>query len=140
LSREGKLEKKLDVLVVDDEAILRSLLEKVLKKEGYGVHLAASAKEAYDILSNDSIDIVISDIKMPDADGFDLLRRVKSDYPDLGVIMMTGYADAYSVKDALLMGADDYITKPFKTFEITMVIERAYWRKLSNNEISERKA
>jgi len=125
------MEETLRILVVDDESILRNLLEKILKKEGYEVMLAASGKEAVDVLEREKVDIIISDIKMPEMDGFALLRIVKEKYPSVGVIMMTAYADAYSVKDALLLGADDYITKPFKSVEICMIIERAYWRALS---------
>lgn len=128
------MEETITVLVVDDEAMLRRLLEKILKKEGYNVHLAPSAKDALEILRDNSVDIMISDIKMPEMDGFALLRAVKADYPDVGVIMMTGYADAYTVKDALILGADDYITKPFKSAEICMIVERAYWRALSTRD------
>ena len=128
------MEETITVLVVDDEAMLRRLLEKVLRKEGYNVHLAPSAKDALEILRDNTVDIMISDIRMPEMDGFALLKAVKADYPDVGIIMMTGYADAYTVKDALLLGADDYITKPFKSAEICMIVERAYWRALSNRD------
>lgn len=122
----------MNVLVVDDEEILRSLLEKILKREGYCVRLAASAKEALEILDKNPVDIVVSDIKMPEMDGIELLKAIKKTRPDVGVIMMTAYADTYSVKDALLLGADDYVTKPFKSVEICMIIERAYWRAMAN--------
>jgi DNA-binding NtrC family response regulator len=128
------VEETISILVVDDEAILSRLIEKVLKKEGYNVHLAPSAKDALEILRDNTVDIMISDISMPEMDGFALLKAVKADYPDVGIIMMTGYADAYTVKDALLLGADDYITKPFKSAEICMIVERAYWRALSSKE------
>ena len=133
------VEEAMNVLVVDDEEILRSLLEKILKKEGYTVHLAASGKEALRILEGNPVDIVVSDIKMPEMDGIELLKVVKENHPNVGVIMMTAYADTCSVKDALLLGADDYVTKPFKTVEICMIIERAYWRVLASREpISDR--
>ena len=128
------MEETITVLVVDDETTHRRLLEKILKKEGYNVHLASSAEGALEILRDDSVDIMISDIKMPGIDGFELLKVVKDEYPGVGNIMMTGYADDYSVKDALLRGADDYITKPFKSAEICMIVERAYWRALSSKE------
>ncbi len=128
------MEKALRVLVVDDEAILRTLLEGILKKEGYEVSSVESVQAALDKLENTQIEIVVSDINMPGTDGFELLRRVKKDYPDICVIMMTGYSDAFSVKDVLMLGADDYITKPFKSLEISMIIERAYWRSLSGKE------
>ncbi len=132
------MDEKLTILVVDDEEILRSLLEKILRKEGYEVLLAPGGADALRILEANHVDIMVSDIKMPEMDGFELLKAIKAVKPDVGVIMMTGYADAYSVKDALLLGADDYITKPFKSFEISMVIERAYWRAVSSKNTRRR--
>lgn len=70
-------------------------------------------------------------MKMPKMDGFELLRVVKEEYPAVGMIMMTAFGDTYTVKDALLLGADEYISKPFKSFEVSLVVERAYWRILS---------
>jgi len=131
------VDETLNVLVVDDEAILRNLLDKILKREGYSVFLAQSAMEALQTLSDNKIDIVLSDVKMPEMDGFALLRKIKEEYPGVGTIMMTGYEDAFSVKDALLLGADDYITKPFKSIEVSMIIERAYWRNLANKKRTE---
>lgn len=119
------------ILVVDDEEMLRNLLSKILEKEGYRVLLAESGQKALDILVDDSVDIVLTDVKMPGMDGFEFLKTVKKDYSQIGVIVMTAFGDAYTVRDALLLGADEYITKPFKSFEIVMVVERAYWRKVS---------
>ncbi len=68
---------------------------------------------------------------MPRMNGCELLKHVKADYSDIAIIIMTAYGDTYTVKDALLLGADEYITKPFKSYEISLVVERAYWRILS---------
>lgn len=116
------------ILVVDDEEMLRKVIHKILTKEGYDVHLASSGTEALEILSREEIDLVITDVKMPEMDGFDLLKQMKENYPKLGIIVMTAFGDAYTVRDALMLGADEYITKPFKSYEIVMVVERAYWR------------
>jgi DNA-binding NtrC family response regulator len=116
------------ILVVDDEEVLRKVIHKILIKEGYDVHLASSGTEALEILSKKEIDLVITDVKMPEMDGFDLLEQMKKNYPKLGIIVMTAFGDAYTVRDALMLGADEYITKPFKSYEIVMVVERAYWR------------
>jgi DNA-binding response OmpR family regulator len=107
---------------------LRSLLNKILTRDGYMVLVAAGGREALDILGRQRVDIVISDLKMPEMDGLELLRVVKERYSHVAIIMMTAYGDTYTVKDALLLGADEYITKPFKSFEISLVVERAYWR------------
>jgi YesN/AraC family two-component response regulator len=69
---------------------------------------------------------------MPETNGFELLKVVKSKWPQTAVIMMTGYGDAYTVKEALMLGADEYVTKPFKSHEISLIIERAYWRLLAS--------
>ncbi|MBK7140738.1 MAG: response regulator [bacterium] len=119
------------VLAVDDEPMMRSLLEKILTRDGYKILTAEDGEAALKVLSTESVSIVISDIKMPKLNGFELLKVIKTKYPEIGVIMMTAYGDTFTVKDALLLGADEYITKPFKSFEISLVVERAYWRIMS---------
>lgn len=119
------------VLVVDDEEVMRNLMVKILEKAGYKVITATGGNAAKAILAQESIDMVLSDVKMPDMNGFDLLKEIKANYPHIAVIMMTAYADSYTIKDALIYGADEYITKPFKHYEITVVMERAYWRSQS---------
>lgn len=124
----------ISILVVDDEEMMRTLLEKILTRDGYKVSLACDGQAALDILRKKEIDLIISDMKMPGLNGFDLLRIAKEEFPQVGVIMMTAHGDTYTVKDALLLGADEYITKPFKSHEISLVVERAYWRRLSGVE------
>jgi DNA-binding NtrC family response regulator len=124
------------ILVVDDEVIMRNLLLKILEQEGYLVTLAGSYNEATAKLNTEQFDIVLSDVKMPETNGFELLKEIKNKWPQTAVIMMTGYGDAYTVKEALMLGADEYVTKPFKSHEISLIIERAYWRLLaSRNKI-----
>ena len=120
------------ILVVDDEVIMRNLLLKILEQEGYLVTLAGSYTEATVKLNSEQFDIVLSDVKMPETNGFELLKEIKNKWPQTAVIMMTGYGDAYTVKEALMLGADEYVTKPFKSHEISLIIERAYWRLLAS--------
>jgi DNA-binding NtrC family response regulator len=127
------MKQEITILVVDDEVMMRQLLEKILGRDGYRVLNAADGEEALMIMGKEAINIVISDLQMPGMSGFDLLKMVKRDYPQTSVIIMTAYGDTYTVKDALLLGADEYITKPFKSFEISMVVERAYWRLLAQS-------
>jgi len=122
------------ILVVDDEAVMRNLLLKILEQEGYKIALSNSYKEAIGQLENDDFDIVLSDVKMPEIGGFELLKEIKSRWPKTAVVMMTAYGDAYTVKEALMLGADEYVTKPFKSHEISLIIERAYWRQLASNK------
>jgi len=121
------------ILVVDDEESMRNLLNSILAKDGYRVFLAECGEEALDILKRESIDLVMSDLKMPGMDGFELLKRIKTDYPGIGVVMVTAFGDSYTVKDAILLGADEYVTKPFKRFEISLVVEKAYWRIMADS-------
>ncbi|MBU0983333.1 MAG: response regulator [candidate division Zixibacteria bacterium] len=127
------MKSNISILVVDDEEMMRSLLKKILERDGYRVQVAVDGQDALDKMTDNHIDLVISDLKMPRMDGFSLLKRIRQDYPRTGVIMMTAYGDTYTVKDALLLGADEYITKPFKSFDIALVVERAYWRLLSTS-------
>ena len=128
------MNKGISILIVDDEELLRDLLVKILTKEGYEVDTAVDGADALEKLGRNRYHLMVSDIKMPRLDGFELLKEVKQNYPDMGVIMMTAYGDSYSVKDSLLLGADEYITKPFKSFEINLIVERAYWRLLSSQK------
>ncbi len=131
------MKSSISILIADDELMMRNLLGKILLREGYEVHSAEDGREALEILKTRKIDIVITDMKMPHVDGFELLGIVKKEHPGIGIIIMTAYGDTYTVKDALLLGADEYVTKPFKSYEISLVVERAYWRILSaNNQTS----
>ncbi len=120
------------ILVVDDEPMMRNLLHKALTRDGYSVVSAVDGDEALEILNDRPIEIVITDMNMPGMDGFALLKKIKVQHPGVGVVAMTAYGDAYSVKDALLLGADEYITKPFKSFEVSLIVERTYWRVLAD--------
>jgi len=128
------MKNKISILIIDDEEMMRNLLSKILSKEGYQIQTAADGYEGLDILRSQAIDLVITDMKMPRMDGYELLKIVKAEFPLAGIIVMTAYGDAYTVKDALLLGADEYITKPFKSYEISLVVERAYWRIFSSRD------
>lgn len=125
------MKSSITILVVDDEEMMRVLLTKILSRDGYKLITAEDGHAALEILATQPVSIIVSDIKMPRLNGFELLKAVKNQYPDVGMIMMTAYGDTFTVKDALLLGADEYITKPFKSFEISLVVERAYWRIMS---------
>lgn len=125
------MKSSISILIVDDEEMMRTLLDRILSREGYKIRSAEDGVVALEVLKAEKVDIIISDMKMPRMNGFELLKIVKKEYPKIGVIIMTAYGDTYTVKDALLLGADEYITKPFKSYEISLVVERAYWRILS---------
>jgi CheY-like chemotaxis protein len=126
------MKNEINILVVDDEEIMRNLLDKMLSLEGYNILTAVDGQDALEVVAKEKVDLVVSDMKMPRMDGFELLKNLRNNYPDIGVVIMTGFGDTYTVKDALLLGADEYLSKPFKRLELLSVVEKAYWRYLSN--------
>jgi two-component system response regulator PilR (NtrC family) len=131
------MKKGLKILVVDDESVMQDMLGDILSQQGCSVERAGSADEALALLDKDSFDILLSDVKMPKKSGFELLKAVKDKHPDMGVVTMTAYSEAFTMKDAILLGADEYITKPFKIQEISLILERVYWRMLSRKKKKE---
>lgn len=128
------------ILVADDEAMMRNLILKILETQGYRVSVVSSGDEALEKLKTEKYDLLMTDVKMPGMNGFDLLKQVKVEWPEMAVIIMTGYGDAYSVKEALLLGADEYLSKPFKSQEVTLIVERAYWRLLSTRNMEKQES
>jgi len=118
-----------NILVVDDESSMRQFLQILLEKEGYAVRLAGDAASALAAVDEAMPDLVITDIRMPQVSGLDLLARLKERCPDLAVIMITAFASPEDAVQAMKNGAFDYITKPFKVDEIKQVVRAALERK-----------
>jgi len=112
------------ILIVDDEPLVRSSLSELLTLLGYTVSTAGNGKEALELLRDYTADIIITDIKMPEMDGIQLLNQVKKRHPEVPVILITGYGSIDSAVEAMKQGAYDYITKPIVDSEIKIVIER----------------
>lgn len=102
------------ILIVDDEASLRRTMARILQREGYEVTTAANGDEALKLVSEQSFDLVYSDIRMPDMSGLDLLKTVHAKFPDLPVILFTAQPDLNSAVEAVRSGATDYLLKPLK--------------------------
>ncbi|MGB9711302.1 MAG: sigma-54-dependent transcriptional regulator [Thermodesulfovibrio sp.] len=113
------------ILVVDDEKITLKNLEHVLKKEGYEVTATQSGVEALKLIEKQPFDIILTDIKMEKVDGFEILRKCKTLYPDTEVIMITGYATVENAVEAMKEGAFYYISKPFKLEIIRKIVKEA---------------
>ncbi len=122
------------ILVVDDERSMRELLAIVLGREGYEVVVAESGRQALDELERRPVDLLISDIHMPDMTGLDVLRTAKGMNPDLAGIMVTAFASTETAIDALRMGAYDYIHKPFNVDELKIVVLGALERRRLKRE------
>lgn len=127
------------ILVVDDEAIAGENLEHILKKEGYDVVLVESGMSALKKLANDEFDLVLTDLKMKQVDGMEVLARTKEDYPNTEVIMITAYATVSTAIEAMQKGAYHYIPKPYKIDEVRMVVRKALEKKQLKDELEELK-
>ena len=115
-------EKRRRILVVDDEEVVRNLLQRILEEAGYDVITAVNGQEALGKVSQSDVSLMLLDIKMPGLDGFQVLDRIRQQ-SDIPVIMLTALGEVTSVRDSLALGADDYIKKPFKTRELLARIQ-----------------
>jgi DNA-binding NtrC family response regulator len=113
------------ILIVDDEPNVVNFLSILLQREGYEVVTATSGKEALEKLKENRVDVVLADLKMPEMDGLELLSRIKQMDNQIAVIIMTAYASIETAIEAMRRGAFDYVIKPFKVDEITLVVKRA---------------
>src|SRR6185295_10181837 len=121
--------RKGSILVVDDEEIMREILETLLTREGYQVRLASSGVEGLDFARTTPFDAAIVDIMMPGIDGIATLDELKRIDEDLAVLIITAYASVESAISAMKNGAFDYITKPFKNDEVLVVMRNALERR-----------
>ena len=119
-------EKKAFILVVDDDASVLDATSVLLKEYGYEVATSSNAGEAIEILQRKNIEIVLTDIVMPEISGIELVRAIHDINPNMPVILMTAYADMEKVINALKIGAFDFITKPYSAQLLIHSIERAY--------------
>jgi DNA-binding NtrC family response regulator len=117
---------KHSILVVDDDELLLGFMEEILAKEGFEVHASESPVKATEYLEKNSIDLVITDVKMNEMTGDEVLATVQKNYPDTGVIMITGFGNINHAVRALHKGAFDYMTKPFKAKEILYRVNRYF--------------
>jgi two-component system response regulator PilR (NtrC family) len=117
------------VLVIDDEEIMREILDTLLSREGYHVRLAASAAEGIELARSVPFDAVIVDVMMPGMDGIAALDELKKFDDELPVLMITAFASVETAISAMKRGAFDYITKPFKNDEVLVVVRNAVERR-----------
>lgn len=118
------MDEKMSIMVVDDEEIVRESLFHWFKKYGHVVETASSGFEALDKLEKYPFQLLFVDIKMPEMDGIELLEKVKTEYPDTIVIIITAYGSIESAVKAMRIGASDYLLKPFKPDQLSLVMER----------------
>ncbi|MCF8713333.1 sigma-54-dependent Fis family transcriptional regulator [Joostella atrarenae] len=128
------------ILLIEDDVTFSAMLERFLKKNGFTVDATYSSEEAGKKLSNNTYDLVFTDLRLPDDDGIAVLIKVKEKHPDTPVILMTGYAEVSTAVKAMKKGAFDYISKPFNQDEVLIVIQNALKSDQQSSGLSSEKA
>src|SRR5437867_12402284 len=113
------------LLIVEDDDIFLRPLQRSLEVAGYDVLAAPSGEDAIDLLKREDADIVLTDRRLPGMDGVELVRRIKAEHPDVALVVMTAYGTIESAVEAVRLGAEDYLVKPFEVAELLLVIRRA---------------
>jgi len=112
------------ILIVDDDESIRELLGQFLERKGFAYAFAENGKKALELLEDHNFTIIITDLIMPQIDGLELLKVVKQSWPDIDVIVMTGYTKNFTYTDVIYSGASDFVQKPFSLDEIEAKLNR----------------
>jgi len=112
------------LLIVDDEAGYRDVLKTIFEADGYSVSTAANGRSALAHLKAKKCDLIVSDVRMPDIDGIELLKGAREADPDIGVVLMTAFGTVDTAREAFKLGADDFIQKPFNNDELRTIVKR----------------
>lgn len=105
--------KQYSILVVDDELLIRDLLYDFFQQQGWNIAVAENGEKALEILRSRKFDLLLTDIKMPHMDGLSLTSQVRAIYPDIPVILMTGYPSIETAVEGIRTKVEDYVIKPF---------------------------
>lgn len=123
-SESHRADRAFNVLVVDDEELILTLLDQVLDAAGYHVRTAQSATRALELMEEEPANLVVSDIRMPGMDGLALSLQLRREYPDTRIILITGYLSDHSRGSAEEIGVDDILKKPFKSADFLQAVAR----------------
>jgi DNA-binding NtrC family response regulator len=126
------------ILVVDDAANTREILQRKLAKKKFLVFTASNVPDAIEILKSTEIDLVITDFKMPKITGIDLIKHVRENYKNSEVIMITGYPSLKSAIEAMKIGAEDYLAKPFTDEELFNAVNKAFKKLHARRQLEKR--
>jgi DNA-binding NtrC family response regulator len=113
------------ILVIDDESIVRTSCSRSLTPEGYDVKLSQNGADAMKMLEEESFDLVLTDLKMPDIDGIEVLKMIKQRWPQTEVIVVTGYQTVDTAVKSIKLGAFDYLEKPFTPDSLIAAVNNA---------------
>jgi two-component system response regulator HydG len=120
------MEKQKRILIIDDDKSILRILTRILQKQGYNTHTAETGREAEEMINNQSYDLALIDVKLPDTDGVDLLQRMKATRPNMIKIILTGFASMDNGIKALNAGADAYLVKPVQPTELLKILKEKF--------------
>jgi DNA-binding NtrC family response regulator len=131
------------ILIIDDQESLRHFLERAMSDAGHDVRSAGTGQDALRLFHEQAPDLVLTDLKLPDISGIELLTRFKSETPEMPVILMTAFGEIRNAVEAMKHGAYDYLTKPVNLEQVTLVVDKALesarmWRELEHHRRQER--
>ena len=126
---------KPSILIVDDDEVMQATLSDVLKKRGYEIFSVGSGNGALSTIKKNVIDLILLDMRLPDIDGLEVLKKIKEFDTEILVIMMTAYSDVQTAVSSMKSGAYDYINKPFELEELKLLIEKGLETKSLINEV-----
>jgi len=126
---------KPSILIVDDDEVMRETLSDVLRKRGYEIFSVGSGNGALSLMKKSIIDLILLDMRLPDIDGLEVLKKIKEFDTEILVIMMTAYSDVQTAVSSMKSGAYDYINKPFELDELKLLIEKGLETKSLINEV-----
>jgi len=125
-----------NILIIDDEEVMRDSLSQVFSRRGHSVRLADSGRAGLKLLSGEAFDLVVLDLKMPGIPGMEVLRRIRKLYPETVVIIITGHGTMASAVEAMKAGAYDFLPKPFTPDELTSILDRALEKRKLAGELA----
>src|SRR3954468_10124536 len=124
------------ILVVEDDTAMRTFLREALEEEGYAVEAVAGGRSGIERVQRGGVDLVVSDVKMPDLDGLDMLREIKAVSPSPHVITITAFGSIDTAIRAVKLGAFDYITKPFEVDQLLLSVDKALAERALRSEVA----
>ncbi|MCK4532748.1 response regulator, partial [bacterium] len=119
------MKQETNILVIDDAGVMRDLLMDILTEAGHKTTVASTGREGLDRAKKNIFDLVITDLKISDIDGLQIIEAIKKNDPEIMTIIITAYASVETAQDALRKGVFDYITKPFESKELLFIVDRA---------------
>ncbi|MDO9578432.1 MAG: sigma-54 dependent transcriptional regulator [Candidatus Cloacimonadales bacterium] len=124
------------ILVIDDNKNMQIILRNILSDEGYEIIIAGDGKAGLELVQDIQPDLVLLDIRLPQMNGMDVLRKIKENFPDMLVIMITAFGDIKTAVQAMKLGAYDYVTKPFVNEDLTLTIAKAFQTRNLSREVT----